>query len=118
MKIGFIGLGSWHRMGHLQKKGHELVVHNRRRTGRNPCSTRARPGRTRLPSREAGEHPLTMLSKPDASPRCAARQHASFYNTHLSMYGSVKWYEKILYGYTIGKDTGQNETHVCRLVHN
>jgi len=30
-----------------------------------------------------------------------------FYNTHLSMYGSVKWYEKILYGYTSGKDKGQ-----------
>ena len=32
-----------------------------------------------------------------------------FYNTHLSMYGSVKWYEKILYGYTSGKDKGQKK---------
>jgi hypothetical protein len=30
-----------------------------------------------------------------------------FYNTHLSIYGRVKWYEKLLYGYESGKDKGQ-----------
>ena len=41
-----------------------------------------------------------------------------FYNTHLSMYGSVKWYEKNLYGYTSGKDKGQKKrsTQVSNII--
>jgi len=35
-----------------------------------------------------------------------------FYNAHLSIYGSVKWYEKILYGYTSGKDKGQKRRSI------
>jgi hypothetical protein len=35
-----------------------------------------------------------------------------FYNTHLSIYGRAKWYEKILYGYKSGKNKGQKKRSI------
>jgi len=40
------------------------------------------------------------------------------YNTHLSIYGRVKWYEKILYGFRSGKDKGQKKRSIqaCKII--